>query len=90
MQYDEATLELVRTALIVTLKISAPILLAGVVIGLVISILQSLTSIQDQTLSFVPKIVVMILVAVVLLSWIVARLMEFTSDLLRLTSPVTG
>jgi flagellar biosynthetic protein FliQ len=90
MQYDEATLELVRSTLIMTLKIAAPILAAGVVVGLVISLLQSITSIQDQTIAFVPKIVVMIGVSIVLLSWIVARLLEFTSDLLNLTNPNFG
>lgn len=80
--YDESTVELVRQTLIITLKIAAPILGAGVVIGLIISLLQSVTSIQDQTLSFVPKIVVMIVVAALLLPWITQRLVEYTSDLL--------
>lgn len=84
MQYDETILDAVRTTLIVTLKIAAPILLAGIVIGLVISILQSITSIQDQALSFVPKIVVMFLVAILLLPWIVARLVEFSAEMLAL------
>jgi flagellar biosynthetic protein FliQ len=84
MQYDEAILDTVRTTLTVTLKIAAPILLAGIVIGLVISILQSITSIQDQALSFVPKIVVMFLVAILLLPWIVARLVEFSAEMLAL------
>jgi flagellar biosynthetic protein FliQ len=81
MNYDESILELVRTALIVTLKISGPILLAGLVIGLVISILQSVTSIQDQALQFVPKIVVMILVAALTLPWLVNRVVSFTHEM---------
>ena len=48
--------------------------------GLVISILQSITSIQEQTIAFVPKIFAMVLVAVALIPWIVARLIEFTRD----------
>jgi flagellar biosynthetic protein FliQ len=84
MIYDEAILDTVRTTLIVTLKVAAPILAAGVVIGLVISILQSITSIQDQALSFVPKIVVMFLVAILLLPWIVMRLVEFATEMLSL------
>ena len=84
MHYDEAILDTIRTTLIVTMKIAAPILLAGIVIGLVISILQSITSIQDQALSFVPKIVVMFLVAILLLPWIVARLVEFAAEMLVL------
>ena len=68
--------------LLITLKIAAPILMAGVVVGLVISLLQSITSIQEQTLAFVPKIAAMMLVAVLLLPWIVQRLVEFTVEML--------
>lgn len=81
MLNDESALALVRDTLLVTLKIAAPILLAGVVIGLIVSLVQSVTSIQDQTLSFVPKIVVMIVAAALLLPWIAARLVEFASEL---------
>lgn len=82
MSYDDATIELVRQSLIITLKIAAPILAAGVLIGLLVSLLQSVTSIQDQTLSFVPKIIVMIVVAALLLPWITQRLLEYTAQLL--------
>ncbi len=81
---DDSAVELVREMLIITLKIAAPILLAGIVVGLVISILQAITSIQDQSLALVPKIVAMIVVAVLLLPWIVERLVEYTQMLLRL------
>ena len=60
--YDESAVYVVRETLMVALMISAPILLAGVVVGLVISLVQSVTSIQDQTLTFVPKIAVMVVV----------------------------
>jgi flagellar biosynthesis protein FliQ len=85
MHYDESSVELVRTALIITLKIAAPILLAGIVVGLVVSLLQSVTSIQDQTLAFVPKIVVMVAAAAVLIPWIAQRLVEYAAELLSLT-----
>lgn len=84
MHYDESTLELVREALVITLKIAAPVLLAGLIVGLIISLLQSVTSIQDQTLSFVPKIVVMILAAALLIPWLAQRLIEYATDLFRL------
>lgn len=84
MVYDESLLESVRTALIVTLKIAGPILLAGVLVGLVISIIQSVTSIQDQSLTFVPKIIVMILAAIVLIPWIVGRIIAFTQEMFLL------
>ncbi len=82
MYYDDNIIDLVREMLLITLKIAAPILLAGVVVGLVISLFQSITSIQEQTLTFVPKIAAMLLVAVLLLPWIVQRLVEFAVDML--------
>jgi flagellar biosynthetic protein FliQ len=82
--YDDSTLDLVRTALLITLKISAPILLAGMIVGLIISLVQAITSIQDQTLSTVPKVVVMVLAALVLLPWVVQRLLEYSSELLQI------
>ena len=86
MNYDDAAIDLAREMLIIALKIAAPILVAGVVVGLIVSIFQSVTSIQDQTVTFVPKIVIMIIVAAVLLPWIAARLVEYAADLLRLVS----
>jgi flagellar biosynthetic protein FliQ len=82
--YDEATLTLVRDALMITLKIAGPILAAGVLVGLVISVLQSVTSIHDQSLTFVPKILAMVALAVLLLPWIARRLIEYTVELFTL------
>jgi flagellar biosynthetic protein FliQ len=78
------SIELVREALIIVLKISAPILVAGVITGLIISVIQSVTSIQDQTLSFVPKIVVMLVVAIMLIPWVVQRLIDYSAMLFSL------
>ncbi|GIK19820.1 MAG: flagellar biosynthetic protein FliQ [Leptolyngbya sp. PLA2] len=84
MNYDESSVLLVRETLLIVLKIAAPILLAGVAIGLIISVLQSVTSIQDQTLTFVPKIAVMLIVAALLIPWIAVNLVEYASVLLSL------
>jgi flagellar biosynthesis protein FliQ len=86
MPYDETAVFLARETLLITLRVAAPILVAGVLVGLIVSILQSVTSIQDQTLTFVPKIVVMIGVAAFLLPWITMRLVEYASQLLWLVS----
>ncbi len=75
----EPALDLVRDALVLSLVLSAPILVVGLLVGLVISIFQAVTQIQDQTLTFVPKIASMIIVAVVLLGWLSIRLMEFAA-----------
>ncbi len=84
MPYDESAVFLVRETLLAALKIAAPVLLAGVLIGLLVSLIQSVTSIQDQTLSFVPKIASMILVAALLLPWIALRLAEYAAQLFTL------
>jgi flagellar biosynthetic protein FliQ len=82
--YDESSVFLVRETLLTVLTIAAPILLAGMVVGLLISLLQSVTSIQDQTLTFVPKITIMILVAALLLPWVTIHLVEFAAARLTL------
>lgn len=87
MIIDEQLLEVVRQSLILSLKIAAPILGAGVTIGLTISIIQSVTSIQEQTLTFVPKIFGMIIVAVLLLTWIVTKIVEFSVAMFSLFGP---
>jgi len=84
--FDQSVIDVVRTALIIVMKISAPILAAGVAIGLVISIVQSVTQIQEQTLVFVPKIFSMILVAILLMHWVIQRIAEFAADMFTLTS----
>jgi flagellar biosynthetic protein FliQ len=71
----------VRSALMMALEISTPILMAGLLVGLCVSILQAVTQIQEQTLSFVPKIAVMILVAVALIGWITVRMVEFAQGM---------
>jgi len=87
---DEIMLDAVRLALLTAIKLSAPMLIAGVAIGLIISVIQSITSIQDQTLTFVPKIFVMLAVAAVLLSWLAARLAAFAVEMFDLTSLFTA
>ena len=71
--------DIVRTALLQALKLALPILGAGLLVGLLISLFQAVTQIQEQTLTFVPKIVVMLLVSVFLLGWIVIQLTEFAA-----------
>jgi flagellar biosynthetic protein FliQ len=81
---DDVTIDMVRTALVMSIKIGAPILAAGILVGLVISLLQSITSIQDQTLATVPKIIVMVGAAIAVLPWVVQRLIEYAGELLRI------
>ncbi len=75
----DAAVDLVRDALTVMLILSAPILVAGLLIGLVISLLQAVTQIQEQTLSFVPKIVGMAIVAIIAAPWMFHTMIEFAA-----------
>jgi len=84
MPESEFLLDLVRQTLTLALVVSAPILGAGVAIGLTISIIQSVTSIQEQTLTFVPKIAGMLLVTIALIAWISERLLTFASEMFTL------
>ena len=55
-------IELAREAMVMAMLISAPVLVAGMLVGLIIGLLQALTQIQEQTVAFVPKLLVMVLV----------------------------
>ncbi len=74
--------DLGRQALIAAMLVGAPVLLAGMVVGLVIGLLQALTQIQDQTVSFVPKIVVMLLVVGLCLPWLIEQMVQYSRDLI--------
>jgi len=74
-------LEVARRAVEVTLLLSMPILLTSLVVGVAISLLQSVTQIQEQTLSFVPKLVAVLAVALLMLPWSIDILGQFMSEL---------
>lgn len=75
--------EICRTAVLLALTIGAPVLLAALATGLLTGLLQSVTQLQDQTLSFVPKLIVMSLTILFLLPWGLSRLTEYASELIR-------
>ena len=75
-------LDLGRQALLMTLVMSVPIIGMGMLVGLVISLFQSMSQLQEQTLSFVPKIVAMIGIALVLIPWLAGVLLEYATHLL--------
>lgn len=81
---DEAAIQMIRDALYIVLLIATPLLLVGMILGLLISLVQSVTSIQDQTLTFVPKIISLLVVVVLLLPWILSILGEFAVEMMRL------
>lgn len=72
---------LLRSGIFQILILAGPVLLVGLVVGLIISILQATTSIQEQTLTFVPKIAAILLALVFFGPWIFARLAQYTIQL---------
>jgi flagellar biosynthetic protein FliQ len=73
--------DVVRQGIYVLMLVSAPIMIAALVVGLTISILQALTQIQEQTLTFVPKLVAMLLMLVITLPFMMQTLIDFTHKL---------
>lgn len=80
MTPDQAT-DLLRHTLLLALIVSAPMLLIGLAVGVVVSLLQAVTQIQEQTLTFVPKITAMVVAAVLLMPWISHRLLEYAASM---------
>ena len=71
-------LQIIQAATITMLKVSAPVLLVSMAVGLVISILQAATQIHEQSVAFVPKLVAIAVILVVLGSWMLGNLKDFT------------
>ncbi len=72
---------LIREAFIVTLKLSSPILITALVVGLIIGILQTTTSIQEPTLAFVPKLVSIFAVIILFSAWMVRVITDYTREI---------
>ena len=81
-------LGLARDALVVTLMLAAPLMGVGLIIGLGVSIFQALTQIHEMTLTFVPKLIGVALVLVVLGSWMLQNLLQFTTRMLGGLAPM--
>ncbi len=79
----EMAVELARKTLETAFLLSAPILLVATVMGLLISVLQVMTSVQDMTLSTVPRLFAVALITFLLLPWSLRRLVMFTVGILR-------
>jgi len=75
---EQVVLDILRDALFIIIKVSMPILLSGLVVGLVVSIFQTATSIQEQTLAFIPKIIAVFLAIILFGSWIMNTLSSYT------------
>ncbi|HEV7495164.1 flagellar biosynthesis protein FliQ [Baekduia sp.] len=78
---QDVVISLATQAMSLALKISLPLLGVGLIVGVLISIIQAVTSIQEQTLAFIPKVVAMAVVLVIGGPWMLNQLLSYTSEL---------
>jgi flagellar biosynthetic protein FliQ len=78
---EQLLIDIFSQALVLVLKLSAPLLLVSLAIGLIISLFQTLTSIQESTLTFVPKLIGVFIVLMLAGAWILKNMEEFTREL---------
>jgi len=86
---DALVTSLIRYALETLMWITAPMLIVAIVVGVVVSIIQNLTSIQDYTFSFAPRVVAMFVVFLLTFPWVMHILITFTSALFSTFTPYT-
>jgi flagellar biosynthesis protein FliQ len=76
--------ELARNSILTTLLVSSPMLILALVVGLMISILQAITQIQEMTLTFIPKIIAVAVALIIFLPWMITTVVGFTNQLFAL------
>lgn len=81
---EASVLEIGRNGIWIVLKLAGPIMIAGLMIGLLIALFQALTTIQEMTLTFVPKIIVIFVSLILLLPFMMTTLIEFSQGLFGL------
>lgn len=82
-------LDILRSGFLTIIKVAMPILLTSLVVGLLISILQAVTQVQEQTLSFVPKLLSVMLALILFGNYMLNTLVEFAKDLVMLIGNIT-
>lgn len=87
---QDTVINIATQAMMLALKIAGPILLLGLIIGLLVSIFQAVTSIQEQSLSFIPKIVGVAVLIVVLGPWMLNQLVTYAQNLYLSIPSVVG
>ena len=86
----QMVVSIAREALMLTLMIAGPMLAIGLVIGLVVSIFQAVTQIQEMTLTFVPKIIGIALALLIFLPWMINKLTDFTRHMIEMIPTLAG
>lgn len=87
---EDQVINLASQAMNIALLIGGPLLLAGLVIGLVVSVFQAVTQIQEQSLTLIPKIAGLVLVIVLLGPWMLDRLVSYTTNLYGSIPTIVG
>jgi flagellar biosynthesis protein FliQ len=79
---NDFVIEITNQAIKVTMLLAAPMLIGALVIGILVSIFQAVTQINEQTLSFIPKIVIIVGVMIIASPWMIETLTSFTRDII--------
>jgi flagellar biosynthesis protein FliQ len=87
---QDQVVSLVVDAMSVSLKIALPVLLVSLVVGLAVSIFQAVTQIQEQTLTFIPKVVAMAVVVVIAGPWMLGQIVSYTQNLYESIPSLVG
>ena len=77
----DVVISLAGQGMALAMKVALPLLLAGLVVGLLVSVFQAVTQIQEQTLSFIPKVLAVVGVVIVMGPWMLDQLIAYTTDL---------
>lgn len=87
---EELVLTLAERSIVTVLLVAGPILILALAVGLLVSIFQATTQIQEQTLAFIPKIIAVLVGLVVFGPWMLSKIVEFTSDLYQSLPMLVG
>lgn len=85
---QQMAIAICKQAVWTALFVAAPMLIAGLVVGIAVSIFQSVTQIQEMTLTFIPKILAVVTVLILALPWIMNMLISFTNDVFGMLSVI--
>ncbi|MEG0181024.1 flagellar biosynthesis protein FliQ [Clostridium sp.] len=87
---ESIVVSIVKETLYTGMLVGGPILILSLIVGLLVSIFQATTQIQEQTLTFIPKLIVVALTLVVGGSWMLHELMQFTNKIMHMIATIKG
>ena len=82
--------DLIRQAIMLALMVAAPLLLTALCVGIIVSLIQAVTQLQEQTLTFIPKLLALAMVFTLTLPWTLTRLVEYLAGVLRSLPTLTS